>query len=150
MKIKYPSPRHRRWNAFSAWDIPSSKNPGHVYLRRFTIIQTPACSVLVHRIFEPDDGRWPHDHPWTWFRTFVLRGGYLADEYKNYKAFCNDQVQHGVHNAWSSYRMNFWQAHQIMYVQPGTWTLVITGKRIRKFCFWTPERKVRYDKMGVN
>jgi hypothetical protein len=103
--------------------------------------------VLFHKIYEPDDGLYPHDHPWAWFRTFILRGGYLADEYEDYKSFLNDQPKHIIHRTGSTYLMRHTQAHQIMLVRPNTWTLVITGRRIRTFCFWTPEGKIPYNKM---
>lgn len=129
-------------------DIPSRANPGNTYLRRLRIIQTPWFSVLFHKIYEPDDGLYPHDHPWAWFRTFVLRGGYLADEYLNYHHYMADRVRRGVHKAGSTHKMNWLEGHQITFTYPNTWTLVITGKRMHKFCFWTPYGKVPYDKMG--
>ena len=141
MKVKHPPTVSRRWRLWGWFDIPSRRYPGEVYLRRLSIIQTPWCSVLFHKIYEPDDGYYPHDHPWAWFRTFILRGGYLADEYQDYESFLNDQVNHRIHRTWSSYKMTFLNAHQIMLVRPNTWTLVITGRRIRTFCFWDTSRK---------
>ena len=38
--------------------------------------------------------------------------------------------------------------HQVTYVEPKTITLVFTGKRSRKFCFWTPDGKIPYDQMN--
>ena len=148
MKVKYPKLTRCRYDFMHWYDIPSRDNPGQVYLRRFRIIQTPQFSILFHKIYEPDDGLYPHDHPWNWFRTFILRGGYCEDFYSTYSHLVNDRPIRNVWKKWSSHKVTHTQAHHITYVWPNTWTLVVTGKRIRKFCFWTPNGKVPYDKMG--
>lgn len=151
MKIKYPLPQSGRWDFMRWYDIPSRLNPGDVYLRRLRIVQTPWFSILFHKIYEPDDGIYPHDHPWN-FRTIILSGGYVADEYKTLHAYDNHLPRGGVHGsihtAWSTYRMTTTEGHQITHISPNTKTLVFTGKRTRTFCFWTPQGKIPYNRMG--
>lgn len=147
MPIKYPHPSGELW-AFWKWaDIPSSVNKGQVYLRRLRIINTPWRSVIVHWINEPDTGRHPHDHPWN-FWSFVVRGGYLEEVWPTERHFdlSISPLQYTLHR-WSLHKMGLSAAHRIVVIQPNTVTLIVTGKRQRRFRFWTPEGKIPWDKM---
>lgn len=148
MKVKYPLPTSERY-AFMQWcDIPRRSNKEIVYLRRLRVIQTPAFGVMVHWIEDIDDGPYPHDHPWTWFRTFVVRGGYTEIFFKRFSSFVNDAGCTYTWKRWSTHKVNHYSGHQITDVSPGTITLVFHGKRIRRFCFWTKDRgKVPYNQI---
>lgn len=67
--------------AFMKWaDIESGHYPGHTYLRRLRIFQTPRRALYHHRIYEPDTQAgqvdpFPHNHPAN-FYMFILWGGY--------------------------------------------------------------------------
>lgn len=142
MQIKHVRPRSPRWALWKWVDVPSSVNPGQVYLRRLRVIQTPMVSVFVHWIYEPDTDRYPHDHPWP-FCSLVLRGGYTEEIYKSLdgKSY---QRQHGV---LSAHFMPIGMAHRITHLNGKVVTLIITGRRLRTWCFWTPDGLIEWDKV---
>lgn len=147
MSVKYPTPRGHPW-AFWQWaDIPSHVNPGQVYLRRLRVINTPWFGVFVHWINEADTGRHPHDHPWG-FYSWVVRGGYWEEVWPTWKHHSLEipPLQY-AHRRGSIHRMGIEAAHKIVLVTEGLTTIVFAGKRQRKFCFWTPEGKIPWDKM---
>lgn len=147
MPIKHPPPSGELW-AFWKWaDIPSSVNPGQVYLRRLRVVNTPWFSVLMHWINEPDNGRYPHDHPWG-FISWVLRGGYWEEVWPSERHFdLSIPPLQFSHTRWSIHRMGIEAAHKIVLATEGLATVVVTGKRRRRFRFWTPEGKIPWDKM---
>jgi hypothetical protein len=137
MLIRYPAPESADWALMQWNDIPSSVNAGQVYLRRLRIAQTPWVSLYLHWISEPDPHRDPHDHPWT-FWSFILRGGYSEDVFER----IGGKPIRCYWRRWTLHRMPVTKAHQITTVQPGTVTLVLTGRRVREWCFWTENRLV--------
>lgn len=134
MDVKYAPPVPKRWSAMEWTDIPSKTNPELVYLRRLRVIQTPWWAVYVHWINEPDTDRDPHDHPWN-FWSFILRGGYTEVIYERLHPIHTEQTW----RQYSWHRMPITKAHSITSVEPGLMTLVITGRRVRTWCFWTEE-----------
>lgn len=96
--------------------------------------ETPVGSLRVHHWLSHDDDRAFHDHPW-WFITFVIKGAY-------------SDVSPG--------RVDYLRAGSIRYrpalhqhtVYPGTgcWTLLITGRPLRKWGFWWQGKLIRANK----
>lgn len=134
---------------------------GLLYLVRWRIVQTPWFAVYLHDIFEPDEGRDPHDHPWT-FWSLVLRGGYEEtiwdrpnsiywDENVVRPLYPGELYEREVtpyRRRWlpfSLHRMDRGQAHRIDTIRPGTKTLVFTGRRAGGWGFYTPEGFVRWQ-----
>jgi hypothetical protein len=142
MPVKYGHSTGNLW-AFWKWaDTPSQINEGQVYLRRLRVVNTPWFSLMVHWINEPDTGRWPHDHPWA-FYSWVVRGEYTEDLYD----ILGWIIDKRVHKQGSVHLMSFDLAHRITSISDGLMTVVLTGKRQRRFRFWTPEGKIPWDKM---
>jgi hypothetical protein len=147
VKIKYPLARPSRWAFWSWMDIPSSEKPDLVYLRRLRVVQTPWFGIYVHWINEADTGRWSHDHPWT-FYSWVVRGGYWEEVWPTERHFdLGIPPLQFAHHHWSIHRMGIESAHKIVLVTDGLMTVVLTGKRRRKFRFWTPEGRIPWDQM---
>jgi hypothetical protein len=148
VKVKYLMGPHlkRRWALWQWMDIPSAHNANAVYLRRLRVVQTPWFSVLIHWINEPDAGRHPHDHPW-WFASWVVRGGYVEEMWPHYGHYRDNISMSRLWPRRSWHTMSFWAAHRITEVLPGTITVIFTGRRRRKFRFWTPDGRIPYDKM---
>jgi hypothetical protein len=148
MPIKYEPPIGNMW-AFWKWaDIPSQINEGQVYLRRLRVVNTPWFSLMVHWINEADTGRHPHDHPWG-FWSWVVRGGYWEEVWPTERHFdLGIPPLQFAHHRWSVHRMGVESAHKIVLATDGLITVVLTGKRQRRFRFWTPEGKIPWDKMG--
>ncbi len=151
MPVKYPMGPHLagNWKLWQWMDIESSTNPGFVYLRRLRVIQTPWFSVLIHWIMEPDDSRYFHDHPWTWFTSWVLKGGYSEEFHKSERHFYDLHLPplYNVYRQWSWHAVRMESAHRIIELFGPTVTLVFTGKRVRKFRFWLPQGPMDYDKV---
>jgi hypothetical protein len=134
MKMKYAPPEPKRWALMEWTDIPSKLNPELVYLRRLRILQTPWWAVYLHWINEPDTDRDIHDHPWR-FWSLILRGGYTEEIYERLAPI----IAKRRWRQWSAHHMPITMAHRITSVEPKTVTLVITGRRVRDWCFWTED-----------
>jgi hypothetical protein len=147
MPIEYPPPSGELWAVWRWCDIPSQKNEGQVYLRRLRVVNTPWFSIMVHWINEPDTGRYSHDHPWN-FISWVVRGAYWEEVWPTEKHFdLHLPPLQSTRRRWSLHRMSFKAAHRIVLTSADTVTLIVTGKRRRRFRFWTPEGKIPWDKM---
>lgn len=104
------------------------------YLRRW-IVDLGAFSIRLHRWQSSDDERAFHDHPW-WFVTLVIWGGYVDESPDG-----RDRLRAGS--------VRFRPAihrHTVRVTRPGTWTVMITGRSIRRWGFWEGERSLRRDK----
>jgi len=117
------------------------------YLHRWHVIpRNPFFNIYLHEFVGSDDGRAVHDHPWINL-TWVLSGQY--DEVMETDTFIPDtndmsfgeQIQ--GRRMYKVKRRRKWNLvfrrptamHMITGVQPNTWTLFITGPRIRKWGF---------------
>lgn len=143
MRIKYARANSPQWAVWKWVDVPSKMNPGQVYLRRLRIIQTPMVGIFVHWIYEPDIDRHPHDHPWS-FCSLVLRGGYTE---KIYRSLGGKPYQR-QHKTLSAHFMPIDRAHRITHLNGNVVTLIVTGRRLRTWCFWTPSGLVEWNKLG--
>jgi len=133
-----------RWAFWKWFDIPDRNDPSQVYLRRLRVFQTPWLAMYVHWIFLPDGARAPHDHPWN-FWSLILRGGY-SEMFYPYPHVARDLHMHAREwNRWSWHKMPRESAHNILTLQPGTITLVFTGKRRRVWGFWTDDGFVPFN-----
>lgn len=123
-----PSPRWALWQRFT---IPCQS--GEDYLTRLRIVQTPWFALLLHDIHEPDDGRDPHNHPWS-FLSLVLRGHYVEYVYPDP---ASDRYHFIVrHRSLSVHRMGRSSAHRIVEVGPRLKTLILVGRRASGWGFF--------------
>lgn len=100
------------------------------YLRRWYLIERPRVQVMLHHICQPDADRWLHDHPWP-FLAVVLSGGYEQTRL----------TRRGQQRRTRVRRVNVIGrrgAHRIETVDPDTWTLVVTGRRLRTWGYRVP------------
>lgn len=82
-------------------------------------------TIRVHHFMRSDDARAHHDHPW-WFLTLVLRGGYT-----------DRSPQGDDHLSRGSVRFRSAEHRHTVQVDPGgVWTLVLTGRKVRRWGFW--------------
>lgn len=93
-------------------------------------------STLLHRIYQPDSCEALHDHPWA-FSSEILAGGYREVVRGTRRDDENvltvgDRIRHGI-----------FDFHRIAAVEPGTWTRVITGQRLKEWGFWVPWHKAQ-------
>lgn len=98
-------------------------------------IETPIGSLRVHHWISSDDDRAIHDHPW-WFLTFVVKGGY-TDYSPNRPDFMKAPA------------VRFRKAehqHTVFPHEGGCWTILITGRPLRKWGFWPKGKFVKANK----
>lgn len=104
------------------------------YMRRWVADFGP-LAVRLHRWERSDDARAFHDHAW-WFLTLVLRGSY-ADE---------SPAGRDVLTAGSVRYRSSSHKHTVQVLRPGTWTLLVTGRPVRRWGFWVRGKLVMRDK----
>lgn len=160
--MKYPYVGGTRW-AFMRWaDIPDARDETVVYLRRLRIIQTPWFAIYLHWIYQPDEDRDPHDHPFN-FWSLVVRGGYTE------RVWRVSPGRHMLHNRDHGYTEQWWRrfswhkmdqehAHMIRTLTPGTITLVFCGPKNENshwgfytedgFVGWRDYNTAKYDEHG--
>lgn len=131
----------QRWSVWRTMEIMDRTHPDQVYLKRLRIIQTPLFGLYVHWIYLPDNDRDCHDHPWN-FWSFVARGAYA--EYVRTDPLEWPKQSHNVHQRFSLHRMTVEKAHKITYVEPGTITVLLIGRRTRDWGFWTDKGWVHW------
>lgn len=133
-----------RWALFASFDIPC--NDG-LYLRRLRIVQTPLFGVYLHEMHAPDSDRDFHDHPFN-FVSLVLKGGYrelLQDSRTDPHAA--QGVRTVEYGRWSVHRMRTTQGHRIIALKDNpTYTLVLVGRRLQNWGFWTRAGWIQWDK----
>jgi hypothetical protein len=120
-------PRFAIWRKF---EIPNFDTEGN-YLTRWRIVETPWCSLYLHRIDTPDSRSTLHDHPWN-FTALVLRGGYIERRLNPRTLDVNEKRR----VRWVN-RMRTHDAHAIMrLLRVPTWTLCLVGPRRRTWGYW--------------
>lgn len=133
----------KRWKFMSRFVVGPDDNPMIV---RWRLIQTPWFGIYLHFIHREDLDRHPHDHPWT-FWSFVLRGGY-EEEYcpdaRTSKTIERIFSHPNTFNFLALVKRRFHKfplraAHRIIFVAPGTITLVLAGPKVRDWGFWLPD-----------
>lgn len=108
-------------------------------LRRLFKIENKWFSIRVHHWVKGDPGEYQHSHPWN-FLTIVLWGGY-------------DDVGEGrptdyVRGPCIRYRNLNWR-HSVINVLPRTWSIVITGSKVRDWRFWINDNEVNATTWGL-
>lgn len=116
MRLKKPSAFHNKCND----------------LRRLLKIENKYFSIRIHHWVTGDPPQYQHTHPWN-FLTIVLWGGY--DD------IGEDRATDLVRGPCIRYRPLTWR-HSVINVLPRTWTIVITGKVVRKWRFWIEDMEV--------
>jgi hypothetical protein len=147
--MRYPKPKILLggWLRLFNQRTITSHQTGAVLLRRFHVVQwggPDGPGVMLHQFFGPDEGRCLHDHPWD-FVSVILRGAY--DE--QLTEATPDQSSIGIHcwrSRWSKRRLSATDRHRITWVAPGTWSLVLHGRKERTWGFHTPAGWVPFDR----
>jgi hypothetical protein len=106
-------------------------------LIRWILVRFNRFGVYLHKLCRSDYDRALHDHPWP-FVSIILRGGYIE---------VHDQTIDG-RTAYESHKAGDilirpaeWRHRFIIDENPAipsTWTLVIVGKRQRRWGFFLP------------
>lgn len=137
------SSRRGVWRALDLF-----RSDGLVYLSRRGL-QSRWGNVYLHRLDVEDPGQDLHDHPW-WFASIILWGGYTelvmaradAPAAARIATRWPDTCQRGYPRTWragSIHTMPLDLAHRIVAMPRRTWTLCITGPKVRPWGFLTPD-----------
>lgn len=118
-----------RWCVWQWSDIDPLKI-GVTFLLRLHLFQTPWCSLMLHWFNYPDPQPDMHDHPVN-LLSFVVRGGYEEEREIDGKTV-KRQVKW-----WNFIRAT--DRHRIVKLNGPTITLVLAGKVVRKWGFWTKD-----------
>jgi hypothetical protein len=104
-------------------------------LRRWKLESKNGWSIRLHHWVDGDPENYQHAHPWN-FLTILVSGGY-------------DDVGEGrdtdlVRSPCVRYRDLNWR-HSVINVRPRTWSIILTGPKIRPWRFWMWGREVNHD-----
>lgn len=98
--------------------------------------------IYLHRIDQSDIDRDLHDHPWS-FLTLICSGGYSEEIVHRRKGWPMTEY---VERHWGSVAFRPAEfLHRVHLYRPGTWTLVVAGKRRRKWGYQTSHGWVAFD-----
>ncbi len=98
------------------------------YLKRWQI-ETRWFSIKLHKFLRSDEDEDQHDHPWD-FITFILKGGYweeMPDKSQVWRKPFTIHYREATHK------------HRVILGTKPSWSLVVTGPRIRSWGFHTPQ-----------
>ncbi len=101
-------------------------------MTRWTLLRTPWFTVKVHR-FHRSDPSCLHDHPWP-FVSLILVGGYWEENTLGEAAWYGPG-HFLVRSAEWKHRVILGVGADHRSIEP--LTLVITGRRVREWGFWT-------------
>lgn len=111
-------------------------------LRWYVIPRNALLNVYVHKFLRSDDDRALHDHPW-WFVSWLLKGRYL--EYTEVTPNPHERKRFSLAYRRAQHRhrvalVNGFNADGTYGPQP-TWTIIVTGRRVRMWGFWCPRER---------
>lgn len=120
---------------------------GQVYLDRWGI-ETERFGIYLHRMEAADPGIDLHSHPW-WFASWVLWGGYDEERTRcDLAVGVAKTAERGIYTRRGTLRRRRWLSvastplsycHRITRLHRSpTWTLVVRGKRVRRWGFYLP------------
>lgn len=103
-------------------------------LVRHIVFRLPSLGVYIHKLCRSDHDRALHDHPWP-FVSVILRTGYFEvhDQTIDGKQVTIDHQPGAL-----LLRPAEWRHRVIIKDGKPAWTLVIVGRRLRKWGFFTP------------
>ena len=124
---------------------------GKPYLTRYYLLgdgSGKGYEVYLHHIQREDPYRWLHNHPWRWFLSIVLRGGYKQEVLQ--------LPGEGPHKTQRVRFINLFRGqnryHAITELpKKGAWTLVIVPPKMResrRWGYWNEDAKVHEPDSG--
>lgn len=123
---------------FGSFEILGRKFIGpreHPLLIRYIFFRFKAFGVYLHHLKRSDFDRALHDHPWP-FVSIMLKNGYV-EEHDQTVDGTKVQVRHVAGNV--ILRPAEWRHRVIVDEGHTAWTLVLVGRRARKWGFHLPD-----------
>lgn len=108
---------------------------GEPYLERHLVMLSRPLTIYLHRFRAGDGDRHLHDHPWRWSFSIVLCGGYRELRLRWFDPARGlvrtlRRLRPGSVNIIGPTAF-----HQIIDVEPETWTLFFLGPRVKRWGF---------------
>jgi hypothetical protein len=123
---------------FARWREPDFVIGDNYLVRWWIIPRNRWFNIYLHNIRRSDDDRALHDHPW-WNCSIVLAGCY--DEVTPRGTFRRHAGSFVFRRATAQHRLEM----PVTNGETGnTWTLFITGPRVREWGFWCPQGFVHW------
>lgn len=135
-------------------------DPSNPYMFRWNIIpKNRLLNIFLHKFVRDDDDRAMHDHPW-WSMSIVLRSGYYdcrpgPDKTEERRWYGPGSIifryatdRHRVElfkEVWPVFEVRdhpdgrYSDVVDVKEVPRDSWTLFITGPKVREWGFWCPQ-----------
>ena len=150
-----PANRSDRRGAYTYTIRGSNERAKDEYMTRTVFPRLPLIGwgVMLHEIHRPDADPHEHNHPWKWFLSIVLRGGYVESR--------NSDPPIKVPGGWLAntqlhvVRRFNWKTNKDFHriaclLGTSVWTIVITGPRVQEWGFYTQGGVVPWKKyLGI-
>ena len=109
------------------------RTDGEPYLTRYRLVITPWVRVYLHRFHAPD-GDCLHDHPWGWWASLVLWGGYT----ELLQSKSGASWTRATRSVGSVAFHGTGHVHRIDRLHPtrSTWTILVVGPHVRRWGFF--------------
>lgn len=124
--------RYAAWRRRQSWwptKIISERHTDAPYLERISIFKIPGIfQIAIHRFWKSDDDGGLHDHPWLFWASRILEGGY-TEHLPDGKTALRKPGDFRVRNAWTRHRV------ELPYEGAEVWTLFIMGPKVRAWGF---------------
>jgi len=123
--------RFAAWRRRQAWwptKIITERHTSEPYLERISLIKIPGIfQIAIHRFWKSDDDGGLHDHPWLFWGSYILEGGYV--EHTPSGAVARKPGAFRMRHAWTQHRI------EIPADGSEVWTIFIMGPKIRAWGF---------------
>lgn len=147
--------------------IGEEENP--YLLRWYVIPRNRFFNIYLHKFCRSDDDRALHDHPWLFNMSILLKGDYIEHVFKKRKGIYAMSTLPGIIKKYrrrgavyfrigkAPHRVQLnTEYRKVFEVERGfagmkefeipVWTLFITGPKVRKWGFYCPKGKVRWER----
>lgn len=132
-----------RWALLRPYWVNVGDGP---FLKRLIVFTCPYGGLTITKIYQPDgEDRDPHSHFRT-FASFVANGGYTEKVYTNSADLSEFIVK--KHGRFSVHVMKVNHAHVITEVRKPLWTVVLLGRDVPTWHFWTKGGLVDWKDYG--
>lgn len=127
--------------------IGGEQNP---YMKRWWLIpKNGCCNIYLHQVLRSDDDRALHDHPWASV-SIVLDGGYweLLPRFADTWPHNRQLTPHWRAPGSVTFRAAR-APHRLVLSAAPSWSLFITGPKVREWGFWCPQEWRYWEKFAA-
>lgn len=123
--------RFVEWRRRQSWwptKMITERRSDEPFLERTSLIKIPGLfQIAIHRFWQSDDDGGLHDHPWAFWGSYILEGGYK--EHTPQGVFERKPGDLRWRTGWEQHRI------ELPYEGAEVWTLFIMGPKIRIWGF---------------